>query len=117
MAFGDDHRSSKRAKPIYYFEVYDQKTDLLIGHVVDITENGVMLVSKEPIELEEEFSMRVLLNMSVGGSEQLSFTAKSIWSDTDVNPDYLDTGFEFVEISEEDIDRIKVLIKSQAFRG
>ena len=49
-------------------------------------------------------------------SDQISFVAKSVWSDSDINSDYLDTGFEFVEIDEEDVDRISVLIQSQSFR-
>ena len=56
-----DRRRHKRRHLIYYLEVFDDATDRLIGHVVDITMKGIMLTSEEPIELNSTLRLRIEL--------------------------------------------------------
>jgi hypothetical protein len=87
-------RILKRRHLIYYLEVYDGESDLLLGHLVDITTRGVKLVSKAPIELGKSFKLRMMLPEGYFQEKVVYIEATSKWSNNDVNPDFYDTGLE-----------------------
>ena len=89
----EGRRALKRRHLIYYLEVYDEDSDKFLGHLVDITTQGIKLVSKKPIETEKIFSLRMNLPEGYFDDKVLTFKAKSLWSGNDVNPDFFDTGF------------------------
>ena len=86
-------RGLKRRHLIYYLEVYDDLTGILLGHLVDITTEGIKLVSKAPIEKGKIFRLRMQLPEDYFDEKVLRFEATSQWSSNDVNPDFFDTGF------------------------
>lgn len=44
-----DQRRQKRWYLVMYLRVYDQDTQELLGHIVDINKDGIRLVSDKPI--------------------------------------------------------------------
>ena len=54
-----DLRRLKRRHLIYYLEVYDNSNDQFLGHLVDLTVQGMKLVSKNYIESDKEFSLKI----------------------------------------------------------
>lgn len=111
-----ERRRFKRRHLIFYLEVFDDKTDLLIGHVVDITVDGIMLISQEPIELNTSLGLRIELPAETRGKSQLKFKAKSLWSKKDVNPDYHCTGIKLLDVSADDLKTIKRVIARFKFK-
>jgi cytidylate kinase len=89
----EESRAFKRRHLIYYLEVYDDATGTLLGHLVDITTEGVKLVSKAPIEKNRVYRLRMQLPEDYFDEKVLRFEATSLWSSNDVNPDFYDTGF------------------------
>ena len=89
-------RALKRRHLIYYLEVYDDETGELLGHLVDITTEGVKLVSKTFIEKDKTYRLRMQLPEGYFDETVLRFEAMSLWSSNDVNPDFFDTGFRAV---------------------
>lgn len=53
----EEHRKQKRQLLRYYLWVFNKKDNSLIGHVGDITTEGVMLVSKKLIEVGEKINL------------------------------------------------------------
>ncbi len=47
-----DRISIKRRHLIYYLRVWNNKEDKVLGHVVDITTEGLMLISEQEIPLQ-----------------------------------------------------------------
>jgi len=90
---GEELRALKRRHLIYYLEVYDDATGTLLGHLVDITSEGIKLVSKAPIAAGKDFQLRMQLPEHYFEDRVLRFEAVSLWSSNDVNPDFYDTGF------------------------
>ena len=90
---GRESRALPRRHLIYYLEVHDDTTGSLLGHLVDITTEGIKLVSKAPIEKGKVFRLRMQLPEDYFAGKTLRFEAKSLWSSNDVNPDFYDTGF------------------------
>ncbi len=111
-----EKRKAKRRHIIYYLRVFDRKTDQLIGQMVDITTNGMKLVSKSAIEPETSLELRMVLPEEIDNQTEILFDAKSLWCKRDINPNFFSVGFEFIRISPEDVNIIKNLIYEFSFR-
>jgi hypothetical protein len=108
--FSKQKRREKRIHLIYYLLVFDRKTDILVGHVVDITTEGMKLMSKAPLKPDTMYHFRMLLPDEMGGTKQISFDAKSMWCKDNLYSDFYGTGFRFEKISGTDIAIIGNLI-------
>jgi hypothetical protein len=110
-------RKLKRRHLIYYLRVMDSRTGRLLGHLVDVTTEGIMLMSQQPIPTGELFKLRMVLPAEA--PEQtvtIDLEAKSLWSRKDVNPDFFDTGFQIVTASPPQLAAIATLIDDHGFR-
>ncbi len=94
-----EKRRIKRKHLIYYLRVFDINTDQVIGHLVDITTEGFMIMSEEPLKIDTIYQLRIDLPEEILGSRQITFEAKSIRCEKDVNPDFCNTGFLFENIN------------------
>ncbi len=110
------NRKVKRRHLIYYLRVYDRNTGVLIGHLADITTDGIMLVSEAPIKTEVGFNFKMTLPAELEGSRDITFNASSVWCQKDVNPDFYATGFKISNIENKDLELIEILIDSFGFR-
>ena len=104
-----EKRRHKRLQLIYYLRVFDRKSGQLMGHMVDITAEGIMLLSDQPIKNKTVFELAMVLPPSVGEKKRIAFDAMSVWSRRDVNPDFYDTGLKFINITPEDAMVIRQL--------
>jgi hypothetical protein len=90
-----DRRTLHRRHLIYYLKVFEKGTETLLGHLVDITEEGLMIVSDNKIDEGKLYKMRMLLPREIEGKEEIEFDAKSMWCRPDVNPSLFGVGFKF----------------------
>lgn len=110
----EKHRP-ERMNLIYYPTVYDRKTGDLIGQLVDLNFYGLKLVSRQPIEVGTEYTMRIELTPSVDGHKQIVISGKCVWSDNDINPDFHATGVEFNDVDDYNRDIIGRFIDKYRF--
>jgi hypothetical protein len=96
--------------------VFDRNTNKLIGHLVDINPAGIMLISEEPIPVNQIFHFKMLLPSRIGGREEWHFDAESRWCDRDINPEFYDTGFQLAVIEKKDLKVIEDLIQGFGFK-
>ncbi|MEE8360861.1 MAG: hypothetical protein V3R71_01840 [Gemmatimonadales bacterium] len=96
------HRSLKRRHLIYYLRVFDRSSGKLVGHLVDVTTRGMMLISEAPLPTEAEFELRMDLPADLFKSEAWEVSVRSIWSRPDVNPAFWDTGLQFLGFTRHD---------------
>lgn len=109
--FMREKRNSRRIHLIYYLLVFNDETNQLIGHVVDMATEGIKLMSKEPILPNKEYRFRMLLPSEMEGkSKQITFNVKCVWSQEKLYSDFYGSGFQFKDISPDDIEIIKDLI-------
>ncbi|MGE0082909.1 MAG: PilZ domain-containing protein [Desulfococcaceae bacterium] len=111
-----NQRKAKRRHIIYYLRVLDRNTGQLIGQLVDITTEGIKLISENPVDPETFLQLRMLLPDEINRKSEISFDVESMWCKRDINPNFFSIGFEFVDISQEDINIIKNLIYDFSFR-
>ena len=111
-----ERREVKRRHLFFHLRVFDRDSGEKLGHLVDITSDGVMLISETPIKTDIIYKLKMKLPAEVLGVEQLNFTAKSMWCKKDVNPDFYDTGFQITEASREHLAVVEKLIEEYGFR-
>lgn len=110
-----DKRKLKRRHLIYYLRVFSMPGAELLGHLVDITPEGVMIIGEKPVPAEQDFVLHMDLPAEIMGKESIEFKARSRWSRKDVDPTFYGTGFQLVDVSAEDVRIIKRLIKDFGF--
>ena len=111
-----ERRKLKRRHLIYRLQVFDRSNDQLLGHLVDVTTEGIMVMSEDPIDTDATFRLRMALPAAIEGSKPILFEAKSVWSRSNAVPGYYDTGFQMVHIDPEHMGEIKRLITEYGFR-
>ncbi|MCU7917949.1 MAG: PilZ domain-containing protein [Candidatus Thiodiazotropha sp. (ex Dulcina madagascariensis)] len=111
----EDRRTIKRRHLIYYLRVWELDQNNLLGHVVDITTEGMMLISDKPIPTGEELSLEIRLPDTEGALTPLNFRAICRWSDKDINTAFYDSGFEFTDKSPAKIENLQQMIEAYGF--
>lgn len=110
-----EKRKLKRWHLIYYLQVRDRHTSKAIGHLIDLNEEGMMLLSEAPLERDRIFHLQMTLPEEIGMSNW-EFDAKSLWSKPDINPNLYTTGFHLLNVLPEDVGTIECLIDDYGFR-
>ena len=111
-----DKRRLKRSHLIYYLRVFDRVSNQILGHLVDITPEGAMLISEKPIPAGAQYQLRMILPTEIFGRDHLDFDAESLWSKRDINADFHDTGFRLLNVEVKDTAIISRLIDEYGFR-
>lgn len=104
-----DFRRRPRDVVDQYLPVVDRDTDELVGYLTDVTVDGGMLQSEEPIEENRPFNLRMQLDEQIQGSNHIDVQAQSKWCRKERNAVFHNTGFEFREVSDENRSRIAEL--------
>lgn len=108
-------RRLRRHHLIFYLKVFDRDSGDQLGFLGDITVEGMMVMSKSPIELEQEFEIEIRSQSEGMDTPVVACRARSLWCHTDVNPDYHATGFRFERISAEGENAVRGLIREIGF--
>lgn len=111
-----EKRKLKRRHLIYYLRVFDRNTDALIGHLVDITPDGILLISEHSIEINQIFQLKMVLPAEILGKEEIHFDAKSVRCQKDINPDFFNIGFQLQKVAQNHFLVIEQLIDDLGFR-
>ena len=107
----EERRKLKRWHLVYYLRVFGTDSDKPIGHLVDISTQGIMLISEEPIDVGSEFQFRMILPSEIEGTKEVNLSAESRWSEKDPNPDFYNTGFQLKNLPAKDTKIIESLIR------
>ena len=112
----DERRKSQRRHLIYYLKLFDIDADQLLGNLVDITTEGLMLVSEHPLEKGEQYHLKLVLPKKVLGKKAIDFRGRCLWCQEDVNPGLFAAGLQFTQITGEDQLVIEVLVRRHGFQ-
>jgi hypothetical protein len=101
----DDRRQTRRK--------YSTK---LLGHLVDITPAGAMLISEHELPAGQLYRLRLELSPEVAALPFLEFEARSLWCHVDVNPKFYNTGFELTGLTHDSVAIIERIVEAYGFR-
>ncbi len=113
---GQNKRQLKRVHLIYYLRIFDRDNGENIGHLVDITTQGIMIISEQKIPAGKDFSLKMQLPATVIGREEIKFTAHCLWCKKDINPDFYVSGFKINSITTQEVKTITALINAYGFK-
>lgn len=109
-------RRYPRRHLVYYLRVFDVDSHKPIGHSVDHTPEGIMLISDDPIATDKVYHLKMILPAKIMKKKVLAFDAKSLWCRKDVNSDFFDTGFKLLNVTPKKSEIIKGLIEDFGMR-
>jgi len=110
-----DKRRLKRWYLVMYLRVYDQDTQALVGHIVDINREGMRLVSDDPVPLNRTFRLWLDVPKENSSNQRIFLDAESLWCGRDINPDFYDTGFRLLNIGASALLQLQLLIEEFKF--
>jgi len=108
--FAREKRRLKRWDLALYLCVFDERAQRLLGHIINISQDGFMLISDKPVAVGQQFDLWVEAPGEEGRRDFFPLTAISLWCQKDINPDYYDTGFSLLEPTGETLLRVQLLI-------
>jgi hypothetical protein len=110
-----ENRRLKRKHLIYYLRIFYAQNRELVGHLVDITTEGIMVISEEPIEKDTIYEFVMDLPEEIAGKKEMHFKAKCVWANNAANPDFYDSGYILEDATEENQLIIKTLVQIFGF--
>jgi len=96
-----ERRRHKRHYLVSYLAVFDRQTGAPLGYLVDLTDEGMMLMTHGSLEAGRSYSCRLDLPSPIDGRRALALEAKVVWSRRCGEEDCYDTGFQFENLSVE----------------
>jgi thymidylate synthase len=92
-------------------KVYSQLTDFLIGYSENLHTEGMMIVSKKPIQKNQELNIWFGATKEEKRLNRIFVSAYKVWeSFTDNDERFYYSGLHFVSPSEDTLDKIQSLI-------
>ncbi len=104
-----ERRDKTRKSASSYLIVFDTRTDLPLGRVVNLSETGMMLISQDPMEASQSYSCRMALPEKLLDKRMVVFEADSKWCRFNDLANVYQTGYEFSTMSEQDLEVIRLL--------
>lgn len=102
---------------VFFGRVIDRKSAQLIGNVADITKDGMMIISGQPLAVDQGFELRLDLSKDIFGVDHIDLDGRSIWCNPDIDPSLYNTGFQLEDVSEADSKIIEQIIDVYGIRG
>lgn len=112
----EERRKIKRKYLAFFTRVFDRSSGDLIGHLADLSSEGMMVISETPIHIEIDFDLQMDLAGPYFEKEHLDFSAQSVWCLPDINPNFWNTGFRITSITDEDIRILERIIEDFGIR-
>jgi len=98
----EDYRHRPRKNTPHLVRVLNEESGETVGRVVDITADGMMLVTKDKIKVGQLFNFRIILPVMVHHRSDVCLEAKSVWVKADSNSEYSKCGFKFINLAGEE---------------
>lgn len=99
---GNERRKQDRKKLDQLLELFDVNSESPLGKVVDISLDGIMIVSQKPIPTNKVWQLRMEFPSQKDGNQVVLFGAESLWCDDSMAPGQYWTGLHVIDISSED---------------
>jgi hypothetical protein len=98
-----ERRKTKRRSISYYMRVIDVGANQVIGHLADITLQGLKIDSQKAVPVPRDFRLRIYTTEDVSDKDHIEFVATTRWCEIDsFEPGLYDIGFEIVRIDAHD---------------
>jgi PilZ domain-containing protein len=94
-----------------FFRVLNGETGEQLGNLVDLTVDGLRMVSSTRINPDAIYYLKLVLPTEIEGVSEVTISAISRWCNQDTNPEFFNAGFEFRNISMKHIKVVRQIIE------
>ncbi len=112
----EEKRIYKREQLICYLQVVDSSSGEKLGNLIDLSLEGIKLMTESPLRTGATYHVDIRLNKEVQGKKVLSVKAACKWCRKESNADYYDAGLELPAQSEEQTSLIESVIEAFCFK-
>jgi len=113
----EERRKLPRKYLMAYSSVYEQSTGKMLGYLCDLTLDGLMVISKESLEVDKETEIRIdLPEIPAFKESYLKTKVRVIWLKPDLDPRLNNLGFHFLKLAEEEKPIFAKMIDTYEFR-
>lgn len=101
-----EYRRSRRRHVAEAIQVIDSMTDAMIGHVGNVSETGMLVMSNAPLVADALYQLHFALP---DGSAKVPFEvgAHLLWRDQASAPGQAWTGFRFITMSDQQMQQLR----------
>jgi len=111
-----EKRAATRRHLVFYLRIFDGMSSRVLGHLMDISPSGLMILSDEQVAVNEEYRLRMRLPKEISEEHnEILFGAVSRWCRPDENPDFYVTGFQIQEMDNKTKELVQHLIEEFGF--
>lgn len=111
-----EQRKADRCSLVYYLQVFDGLSNKILGHLVDISERGIMLVTDEPVEPNEDHRLRIRLPAFLRDRHDLVLKGTSRWCRQDLDHDTFLAGFQVYDVDAHSKKMVQSLIDDLGYQ-
>lgn len=104
-------RQVDRRYLVFYLRVFDGMSSKIVGHLIDISEKGIMMITDNPVEVNQDYRLRMRLPTQGKDRNEIVFKATSRWCKGDSNPDFYLAGFQMYDLDPETSKLVGNLIR------
>lgn len=110
-----DKRIFKRRQLICYLELFNDTGENRIGHVVDISLEGMLVMSEKPFAMHQPYGFSIAFKKPSCPRQMLRINARSKWCRRGMNANYYDTGFELVGLEPTTVEALEYIMEAMCF--
>lgn len=107
----EEQRKNIRRAPNDYYLVFDRENDRFIGRVLNMSLDGLMLVSMEPAKVSDGFKCRMALPEKIDDFNQIEFDAECKWCRKNDESNMYESGYKMKNVSKKDREIIRELLQ------
>ncbi len=112
----NEKRKNERKKLIAFTPVYDSRQNIL-GYLGDLTVEGTRLIGEKPMEVNTKITLVIDFPATTElPARRVTVPARVIWCNQEENRQYFNTGFEFLDISQQNKAIIGAILERYQFR-
>ncbi len=121
-----DKRKLRRKYAREQIPVYDLITEQEVGRLVNLSPDGMQLITEEPVQMGSlcQFIVTLPSQPSEPGmpydidvNEEVVLDARSVWCHQENNPDYYDAGFELMDMNTDEVNTIETALEDAMFQA
>jgi hypothetical protein len=105
-----EKRKQQRKKVSRSLAVHDLSRDIVLGHVVDISVAGFLLLGFEKMPAGGIFQLGLELPAEIGCGALAEFRAESLWVEPSLGSTQYWAGFHIIDISPENAAKLQQLM-------
>ena len=91
--------------------VTDRQTGETLGQLVNISEEGFMLLSKQPVTEDNIFQLALEFDNEPGNTSPIQIGVENLWCHASDDQTQFWSGFYIIDISDEDLERVRLMTK------